>query len=180
MEQDTRDRIFDFDGLYSRNYEKIFRFLLSKGASVEEAEEVCQETFIRVLNHWDKFDSSKGNETSWMITISKNLFLDFIKKKGFAETKEVKDSHKVLESVSKEQTGEKESKWDLELLNESIESLPRLEKNIIVLRFLKKHTIKETAELLGVSVRTVNRKTYSSLTVLRRRLQKLNFSFEGI
>ncbi|AYV55089.1 RNA polymerase sigma factor [Leptospira kmetyi] len=183
MNQNTKDRIFDFDGLYSRNYEKIFRFLLSKNASREEAEEVCQETFIKVLKHWDKFDPSKGNETSWMITIAKNLFLDWIKKKGPIETREVFDSQKVLESVSKEQTNandEEEMKRRLEILNESVESLPHLEKNIIVLRFLRKHTIKETAELLGISVRTVNRKTYASLTVLRRILKKSNLEFEGL
>ncbi|PJZ59206.1 RNA polymerase sigma factor [Leptospira barantonii] len=181
MNQNTKDRVFDFDGLYSRNYEKIFRFLISKNASREEADEVCQETFIKVLNHWDKFDPSKGNETSWMITIAKNLFLDLVKKKTLIETKVVIDSEKILNSISKEQTkGEEESRRHYKILNETVESLPHLEKNIIVLRFLRKHTIKETAELLGISVRTVNRKTYAALTVLRQKLQKLNFDYEGI
>ncbi|EMF82956.1 sigma-70 region 2 [Leptospira weilii serovar Topaz str. LT2116] len=180
MSQNSESQIFDFDGLYSRNYEKIYRFLLSKGASKEEAEETCQETFIKVLNNWEKFDPSKGNETSWMLTIAKNQFLDLIRKKGASEKREVENSHKVLEFISKKEIEYEEDKYQLDLLNASVESLPHLEKTIIMLRFLGKYTIKETAEKLGISVRTVNRKTYSSLTVLRKKLQNSNFDFESI
>ncbi|EMM99934.1 sigma-70 region 2 [Leptospira noguchii str. 1993005606] len=101
MSQNSESQIFDFDGLYSRNYEKIYRFLLSKGASKEEAEEICQETFIKVLRHWEKFDPSKGNETSWILTIAKKQFLDVVKKKGTIEKRELADSQKVLEIISK-------------------------------------------------------------------------------
>ncbi|EMY14377.1 sigma-70 region 2 [Leptospira weilii str. Ecochallenge] len=180
MSQNSESQIFDFDGLYSRNYEKIYRFLLSKGASKEEAEETCQETFIKVLNNWEKFDPSKGNETSWMLTIAKNQFLDLIRKKGASEKREVEDSHKVLEFISKKEIEYEEDKHQLDLLNASVESLPHLEKTIIMLRFLEKYTIKETAEKLGISIRTVNRKTYASLTVLRKKLQNSNFDFESI
>ncbi|AXR59502.1 RNA polymerase sigma factor [Leptospira mayottensis] len=180
MSQNSESQIFDFDGLYSRNYKKIYRFLLSKGASKEEAEETCQETFIKVLNHWDKFDPSKGNETSWMLTIAKNQFLDLIRKKGSFEKREVENSHQVLEFISKKEIEYEEDKHQLDLLNASLENLPHLEKNIIILRFLRNYTIKETAEKLGISVRTVNRKTYVSLTFLRKKLQNSNFDFESI
>ncbi|WP_078130551.1 RNA polymerase sigma factor [Leptospira alexanderi] len=180
MSQNSESQIFDFDGLYSRNYEKIYRLLLSKGASKEEAEETCQETFIKVLNNWEKFDPSKGNETSWMLTIAKNQFLDLIRKKGTSEKREVEDSHKVLEFISKKEIEYEEDKYQLDLLNASVESLPHLEKTIIMLRFLEKYTIKETAEKLGISARTVNRKTYASLTILRKKLQNSNFDFESI
>ncbi|UOG29786.1 RNA polymerase sigma factor [Leptospira noguchii] len=180
MSQNSESQIFDFDGLYSRNYEKIYRFLLSKGASKEEAEEICQETFIKVLRHWEKFDPSKGNETSWILTIAKNQFLDVVKKKGTIEKRELADSQKVLEIISKKETEYEEDSYQLNLLNASVESLPQLEKNIIVLRFLRKYTIKETADKLGISVRTVNRKTFATLTVLRKKLEALNFDFESI
>ncbi|ALO26282.1 MULTISPECIES: RNA polymerase sigma factor [Leptospira] len=180
MSQNSESQIFDFDGLYSRNYEKIYRFLLSKGASKEEAEETCQETFIKVLNNWDKFDPSKGNETSWMFTIAKNQFLDLIRKKDTSEKREVENSHKVLEFISKKEIEYEEDKHQLDLLNASLENLPHLEKNIIILRFLRNYTIKETAEKLGISARTVNRKTYVSLIFLRKKLQNSNFDFESI
>ncbi|ABJ75214.1 RNA polymerase sigma factor [Leptospira borgpetersenii] len=180
MSQNSESQIFDFDGLYSRNYEKIYRFLLSKGASKEEAEETCQETFIKVLNNWDKFDPSKGNETSWMFTIAKNQFLDLVRKKGTSEKREVENSHKVLEFISKKEIEYEEDKHQLDLLNASLENLPHLEKNIIILRFLRNYTIKETAEKLGISARTVNRKTYVSLIFLRKKLQNSNFDFESI
>ncbi|PJZ53328.1 RNA polymerase sigma factor [Leptospira adleri] len=177
MNDISKGRVFDFDGLYSRNYEKIFRFLRGKGASEEEAEEVCQETFIKVLHHWENFDSSKGSESSWMITIAKNQFYDLMRKKNSAQKREIENSQNIIESIVQDDKEDEDEKFRLDLLKESVESLPSLEKNIIQLRYIKKHTIKETAELLGISVRTVNRKTYASLTVLRMRLQKSDFGF---
>ncbi|RHX85703.1 RNA polymerase sigma factor [Leptospira stimsonii] len=178
MSENSEVRTFDFDGLYSRNYEKIFRFLMSKGASREEAEEICQETFIKVLHHWEDFDSSKGNESAWMITIAKNQFYDLIRKKNSTQNKEIGNSQKFIESIAQDERKNEDESFQLDLLKESVENLPALEKNIIQLRYIKKHTIKETAELLGISVRTVNRKTYASLTVLRMRLQRSDFGLE--
>lgn len=102
------------------------------------------------------------------------------KKKGTIEKRELADSQKVLEVISKKETEYEEDKHQLDLLNASVESLPQLEKSIIVLRFLRKYTIKETADKLGISVRTVNRKTFATLTVLRKKLEALNFDFESI
>lgn len=110
----------------------------------------------------------------------KEPILRYDKKKDTVEKRELGDSQKVLEIISKKETEYEEDRYQLDLLNASVESLPQLEKNIIVLRFLRKYTIKETADKLGISVRTVNRKTFATLTVLRKKLEALNFDFESI
>ncbi|RHX95545.1 sigma-70 family RNA polymerase sigma factor [Leptospira yasudae] len=179
MSRSFEEQTFDFDGLYSRNYEKIYRFLLSKGASVEEAEEVCQETFIKVLRHWGNYDPEKGNETSWIITIAKNQFLDLVKKKNTVQNKEIDNSQSYLEAVATAKKKSEEEDEQLDLLRKEVEQLPELERKIIRFRFMQKCTIQETANSLGISVRTVNRKTYASLQVLRMKLQRADFAFEG-
>lgn len=159
---------------------KFIGFFLVKGLPKKRQKKFARKLLSRSLRHWEKFDPSKGNETSWMLTIAKNQFLDMIKKKDTVEKRELGDSQKVLEIISKKETEYEEDRYQLDLLNASVESLPQLEKNIIVLRFLRKYTIKETADKLGISVRTVNRKTFATLTVLRKKLEALNFDFESI
>ncbi|XDD51190.1 RNA polymerase sigma factor [Leptospira sp. WS92.C1] len=176
MRQISENQIFDFEGLYARNYDKVYRFLISKGASQEVADEVCQETFIKVLKNWDHFDDAKGSEISWIITIAKNQYLDWIKKTSTSEKREIFGAQDFIESIAENQKIDEQEKWLLDLLNQSIEGLPMVEKSIIMLRFIKKYTIKETADQLGISVRTVNRKTLASLTVLRLKLQRLGVS----
>ncbi|MBM9577707.1 sigma-70 family RNA polymerase sigma factor [Leptospira sp. 201903070] len=180
MGENSEVRTFDFDELYSKNYDKIFRFLLGKGASQEEAEEVCQETFIKVLHHWESFDPSKGNVSSWMITIAKNQFFDLMRKKNSTQGKEIENSQEYIESIAQAKAKNEDEKNRLDLLKDTVESLPPLEKEIIQLRFMKKYTIKETSEQLGISVRTVNRKTYASLTILRMKLQGSDFGFGSL
>ncbi|EKR08968.1 sigma-70, region 4 [Leptospira interrogans serovar Icterohaemorrhagiae str. Verdun HP] len=62
-------------------------------------------------------------------------------------------------------------------IKDTIESLPEPEKSIILYKELKKKTLKETAQVLGISERTVSRRLISAISLLRTKLEQQGFQF---
>ncbi|MDE2312993.1 MAG: RNA polymerase sigma factor [Elusimicrobia bacterium] len=59
--------------------ERGFRFACRLCRSEEEAKELVQEAFFRVIRHWDQFEPS-SNPESWFLTILRHVYLDAAKR----------------------------------------------------------------------------------------------------
>ena len=66
-----------FEKIYSENYEKFFRYFLSKIRNYQDSEELLNNMFIKVSKHLANFDSSKSSVTTWLYTIANNLIIDY-------------------------------------------------------------------------------------------------------
>ncbi|HNP49634.1 MAG TPA: sigma-70 family RNA polymerase sigma factor, partial [Bacteroidia bacterium] len=49
----------------------------------EIAEDVLQETFLKIWNNFGQYDSAKGRLFSWMINIARNASIDKVRSKEF-------------------------------------------------------------------------------------------------
>ncbi len=67
-----------WDGLFDRYYPVAFRFVfqLSGDFSREDAEEICQETFVAVVRSLNTFDGRSAFQT-WLLRIASNKAFDF-------------------------------------------------------------------------------------------------------
>ena len=70
----------DFDEIYRLYVSDVYGFLYKLSRNADIAEELTSETFYRAVKN---IDSYKGNckMSVWLISISKNLYYDYIKKK---------------------------------------------------------------------------------------------------
>lgn len=59
--------------------DRAFQFAYSLCGSVEEAKELVQEAFFRVIRKWDQYDRSQPLE-SWFLTILRNVYYDSLKR----------------------------------------------------------------------------------------------------
>lgn len=65
-----------FDELVSRHEKSLFRFLRSYLDNVALAEDILQETFLRVFTQRHKY-TNQGNFKAWLYRISRNLCIDY-------------------------------------------------------------------------------------------------------
>jgi RNA polymerase sigma-70 factor (ECF subfamily) len=67
-----------WDALFDRFYPVAARFVfqLSAGFSHEDTEEICQETFLSVIQHLGEFDGRSAFQT-WLLRIAANKALDY-------------------------------------------------------------------------------------------------------
>lgn len=66
--------------LYNDYHQSILHYLNSLISDYEAAEDLCHETFLRVINHWDQ-RNSQGSAVGWMYRIATNIAYDYLRRK---------------------------------------------------------------------------------------------------
>lgn len=147
---------------------QIRNFILYKCGDYQQAEDIVQEAFVRLWNNCSNVSIEKAK--SFLYTVSNNLFLNEVnhqkvvlkfKQKSIGETS-AQDPAFLLE--------EKELKLQLE---EAISELPDGQKEVFLLNRMDKKTYAEIADLLGISVKAVEKRMHKALVKLRVTLKKI-------
>ena len=74
-----------FEELVNRHEKPVFNFILKRCGNRQKAEELLQETFLRVVRSAESYEP-KAKFTTWLYTIARNLCIDHARKeKGHTE-----------------------------------------------------------------------------------------------
>lgn len=150
--------------LYDTYYTKILNFSQTYTGSIEDAEEVVQDTFLKLWKHREGLDEEMS-VNGYIFRIAKNLTLNKIRKKVmepryFDEVEE--------ESVFANQTEEDIMLDEMQqLLMKAIEALPPKRQQIFRLSRLSGLPNKEIARKLNISENTVEGQMRKSIKYLR-------------
>ena len=159
----------------------VYRFALRLSGSVDEAEDLVQETFLRAYNAWDQYERGTRAK-SWLFTICRNVFL---------RRRERAQRHEEIlsENVDRDGPGPEASNplWSStagfdpegeffasivdERIIEALEDLPEEYRTAVVLSDIEGLPYAEIAEMVGVPVGTVKSRLFRG----RRRLQEALF-----
>lgn len=127
----------------------LFRMALRITQRKEEAEDIVQETLIRIWNkrdEWDKIDSIEA----YGLKICRNLSVDRTRQKGFQH--ESIDEVQILPTGADTNPYEQMMQTDrLMLVRRIINALPEKQRSCIQLRDFEGKSYKEVAEILGIS-----------------------------
>ncbi|MDR6999910.1 RNA polymerase sigma factor [Neobacillus niacini] len=156
--------------IYRLHYLDVYRFLICFSGNQNEAEDLTQEVFIRVLNNLSNFNN--GNLKTWIFAIAKHVAIDYYRKKRF--TSIFKENYfkqlKSPESSPNEQMEKDELK---KFIHEAISKLKPNHRAVVILRGINEFSIKETSEILQCSESKVKVDYHRALKDLRKKL-KLN------
>lgn len=150
---------------------RLYRLALRIIPHTGEAEDIVQETMIRVWNHRDEFLNASSAE-AFSVTVCRNLALDSLAKKESQNESLDEESDSTLDNaVSPLQALQMEDRrrWVMKLFNE----LPEKPRTIMQLRDIEGKTYKEIAAELEISEEQVK------VTLFRAR-QRIKKEFEKI
>jgi RNA polymerase sigma-70 factor, ECF subfamily len=130
------------------------------------AEDILQEVFIKIWEHIDKYDSSKGTLFTWMLNITRNACRDYFRSKHYCIQKLVSEN-----SLEKVNTGDKDSYVTYQNENGELHELTqRLEskyKEIIDLVYIYGYSQEEVSEMLNLPIGTVKTRCRTAIKILR-------------
>jgi len=154
-----------FQTLFDRYNAQIYYFLVRYTGRRELAQDLLQETFIRVWNSAHTFRAGSGRCRSWLYTIAVNLSKTELRKKRYhTHTVEVEKTSLVsLQRTDSEAEQNDERKQIREAL---IRLSPNL-REVIVMRFYQQLKFREIAEILRLPEGTVKARYHRAVKQLR-------------
>lgn len=118
---------------------------------VPEAEDMLQETFIKVFNNLSRFKLD-SNFYTWANRIAINSCINLQNKKGIDYTLDYE--HEIEMKPASEEYSETELQLNVEMVNRGILQLPNGYREIITLYLLEGYDHNEIGEILGISSST--------------------------
>lgn len=152
-----------FEKLFRSHAKGLRNYLYFKYGSEKDAEDVVQEAFVRLWKNCSKvpYDMAKG----FLFTTSNNLSLSLKRKDKVRLTylSERQDDDRNIESPEYRLL-EKEFKIKLQ---SAIESLPERQREAFLLSRIEKKTYLEIGEIMGVSVKAIEKLMHKALLKIR-------------
>lgn len=135
----------EFISIYEKYFSSIYRFIYYKTYNTEITEDITSQTFLKALENYNKYDSTKGSFSSWLYRIARNLVIDHYRKKN--KTVNIND---VWELAGNENVEiDVQNKEQHERIKEILKSLPLKQRDIVIMKIWQDMTYKEIAEVLG-------------------------------
>jgi RNA polymerase sigma-70 factor (ECF subfamily) len=152
-----------FSYLYD-NYSKALFTIISQFVPQQEAaEDLLQQVFVKIWKHISSYDDTKGRLFTWMLKITRNLAIDFVRSKEFNSAGKTVS---LIESVhDKEVVGENVRDTGLKKI---LEQLPPDKRKLIELSYFTGYTQQEISELLGIPLGTIKTRLRNIIFELRK------------
>lgn len=159
--------------LIRRYLKPIYGFVYHMVGNVHDAEDVTQETFVKMWKHLKKFDSRKSFKT-WLFSIAKNAALDFLKKKKaipFSALDNEDGDNVMIDSIADSEALPSEI-FDREdiasFLASAMAKLPPMYRAVLTLHYNEQLRFREIADVLGEPLDTVKSRHRRACSMLRK------------
>lgn len=167
--------------LIDRHKNKIYSYILMLVKQQELAEDVFQDTFIKVIQNLKRGKYvDNGRFSSWVMRIAHNLVIDFYRKQKHMKVVSNDDNdYDLLNSIKyAESTVEDKMVYSqiLSDVSELLELLPDNQKEVVKLRHFMGLSFKEIAEETGVSINTALGRMRYALINMRTMVEEKNIS----
>jgi RNA polymerase sigma-70 factor, ECF subfamily len=164
-----RDRELLAD-LVERFQHRLVRYLLYLTGKRDYAEDLAQETWIRVLQRGSQYNGRQRFDP-WLFAIARNLAIDSLRKKRKAvQTASLPEDRDEILLVSSSGPSPFEAaarSEDAIRLAGQLQILSPLYREALLLRFQEDLSLAEIAQVLGAPVTTVTSRIYRGLAALR-------------
>ena len=154
-----------FASLYDNYSAGLFGIILKIVDSEETAEDVLQETFVKIWKNIKSYDPSKGRLFTWLLNIARNNAIDKTRSKGYKTSQKVQKLDSIVYYGSNLTSA---LNIDLIGIKELVEKLKPEHREIINLLYLGGFTHTQAAEELDMPLGTVKTRIKIAIRELRK------------
>jgi RNA polymerase sigma-70 factor (ECF subfamily) len=163
-----------FERLVQQYTRPLYAFFIRLAGSVADAEDLVQETFLRVYKVRGTFDTQRAL-TPWIYGIAAHVWADYGRKRGSVQA----TMDRVIQELGTPEAGEVSDVGDQAArrdiarhVREAIQQLPEEHRLVLILRHYHGLSYADVGQALGISVGTVKSRLHYALARLRAGLQR--------
>ncbi|MFI8684240.1 RNA polymerase sigma factor [Rossellomorea sp. NPDC077527] len=167
--REDHDRL---EGLYETYFHDVYQYLFYFTNNSSEAEDLTQDTFMRVFKSYHSFRNQSSLKT-WIISIAKRTAIDhYRKRKLISLLPDVLLNLRKSEEGIPEEEVEKSEEW--QKVQAALSKLKPDYRNVVILRGLREYSVKETAEILDCKPSKVKVDYHRAMKQLKKELGHSN------
>ncbi len=156
-----------FERLYRETRAKLYGVLLRILGNPALAEEVLQETYLKVWTGADKFDPMIASPITWMVAIARNRAIDIVRKKGEVSIEEAQEAEEATPDSSPPPLARREMTEELKRLLGCLGRLDPEKQRIVLLAYYSGWSREQLAAKLDIPVNTIKTWLRRSLLEIR-------------
>lgn len=139
--------------IIQKYYDEIFRYCYHHVANRAMAEDLCQDTFVSFIEHYEQY-RHEGKTKNYLYTIAKNKCRDYYKKK----------KPLFMEEVPEQESGE--CMEETVVIRQMVMSLPEEFREAVILRYFQNLRYSDIAVILKVSLSLAKYRVKKGLQLL--------------
>lgn len=154
-----------FDALVERWHAPLWRYLRRLARDDEDAADALQDAWLRILRALPALrDPARGRP--WLFGIARRAMLDRVRRRYAAP----EPDEPLVDALAAPEP-DPELVDDVDALHAELATMPLVEREVLVLFYLRELSLAEVAEVLAVPVGTVKSRLFRARTMLRAQLQ---------
>ena len=164
--------------LITRHKQKVYSFIFSKVYDRDVAEDIFQDTFIKVIRTLKRNAyNEEGKFLPWVMRIAHNLVIDYFRKNNRMPKFDNSNDFSIFSVLS-----DGDLNAEKRIIKEQVENdvrrlvdeLPEDQREVLLMRIYKDMSFKEISEVTGVSINTALGRMRYALINLRKVIDKHN------
>lgn len=164
--------------LILRHEQKIFTYILTSVKNRELAEDLFQDTFIKVINTLRAGAyKDEGKFAQWVMRIANNLKIDYFRKAQRLPAYESNGDFDIFDTLSIEDPSVEQKMIQEQVysdIQDLLQYLPEEQREVLEMRIYQDISFKEIAELTKVSINTALGRMRYALINLRKMIEEKN------
>ncbi|MBI2887370.1 MAG: sigma-70 family RNA polymerase sigma factor [Chloroflexi bacterium] len=155
--------------LYERYYDRVYRFALARIGNRADAEDLCQETFLKMVDKLETFRWQGVPFAAWLFRIAHNCVVDALRRRARRGQAVPLDTISLPAQDDPEQ--EVERSLAVQTVVHAMRRLTPAQQEVLSLRFGAGLSVAEAAKVLGKAEGTIKATQFQALQALRAMLE---------
>ena len=164
--------------LYDRHNQLLFSLILRIVRDRGEAEEILQETYVRVWTRVEMYDARMGRPLPWIVRVARNCAIDRLRARRVRATVDATAIDLAAVEAAAPATGIQTPEAAVLIterrrtLTDALAGLPAEQRQLIEAAFFEGYTHSELAQRFGLPLGTIKTRIRAGMIAIRKRLEQ--------
>ena len=158
-----------FGILYDNYSSALYGIILRIVDKQEIAEDVMQDSFVKIWKNFTQYDAAKGRLFTWMVNLARNLAIDKVRSKEFSNSSKNQNLDDIVHFVDFKTNSTPNP--DVIGLKKLVDELDPEQKKLIDLLYFGGYTQMEVSEKFGIPLGTVKTRARMAIMNLRKKFE---------